>query len=100
MVINKGYEISLTIEAGSRKRSTDICVYDFKNLRTPSGTFSGLVGLLSQVPKLVKSRVCKTPSLTNLLILSMEICPNLLCHSQAKFSSTKASLDANINMQQ
>jgi len=68
--------------------SIDIGMYNFKNLRTPFGTFSGLSVCFpfmqsTQVPKLVKSRVFKTPSFTNLLILSMEICHNLLCHNKA-----------------
>ncbi|CAL9103979.1 unnamed protein product, partial [Musa textilis] len=35
----------------------------------------------TQVLKSVKSRVLSTPSLTNILILSLEICPNLRCHN-------------------
>jgi hypothetical protein len=46
MVINKRYKISLTIQVGSRKRSTDISMYDLKNVITLFGTFSSLVGLL------------------------------------------------------
>ena len=40
----------------------------------------------TQVWKLVKSKVLSTSSFTNLLILYMEICPNLLCHNIEEFS--------------
>ena len=35
----------------------------------------------TQVSKSVKSKVLSTPSFTNLLILYMEMCPNLRCHN-------------------
>ena len=41
-----------------------------------------------QVSKSVKSKVLSTPSFTNLLILSMEICPNLRCHNIEELSFT------------
>jgi hypothetical protein len=40
----------------------------------------------TQVPNLVNSRVFKTLSFTNILILSMEMCHNLLCHNKVEFS--------------
>jgi hypothetical protein len=40
----------------------------------------------TQVPELVESRDFKTPSFTNLLILSIVICLNLLCHNKVEFS--------------
>ena len=40
----------------------------------------------TQVLKSVKSRVSSTSSFTSLLILSMEICPSLLCHNFDDFS--------------
>ena len=35
----------------------------------------------TQVSKSAKSKVLSTPSFTNHLILSIEICPNLRCHN-------------------
>ena len=63
-------------------------------LRVSELLFATLVDMLvclpfmqsTQVPKSAKSSVCNTPSFTNLVILSLEMCPNLLCHNIEELS--------------
>ena len=49
----------------------------------------------TQLSKLVKSKVLSTLSFTNLLILSMDMCPNLRCHKIEQYSCN-ASLNPSL----